>query len=63
MKTIKLDPDQKPTKEQIEEIRAAAEKPITYDEDSPYLTENQLSRFRRVIIHASAEPNDKTEDI
>ena len=38
----------KPTPEQIAKIRAAAKRPIVYDEDSPKLTPEQLKRFRRV---------------
>ena len=40
--------DQKPTPEQIAEIREAAKRPITFDEDCPPMTEEQLRQFRRV---------------
>ena len=38
IKTVTLDRDQVPTKEQLEEIEKAKEMPITYDGDSPELT-------------------------
>lgn len=40
--------DQKPTPEQIAEIREAAKRPIVFDEDCPEMTEEQLRQFRRV---------------
>ena len=39
---------EKPTKEQIEEIRQAAKMPIAYDEDCPPLTKEQLKEFARI---------------
>jgi uncharacterized protein (DUF4415 family) len=39
---------QKPTKAQIEEIRAAAKRPITYTGDAPRLTRDELSEFKKV---------------
>lgn len=52
-KRIRLDRDQKPTVEQLEEIKAAENNPIVYDEDCPQITEQQyaemaeLARSRR----------------
>ena len=43
-----LKPDDKLTPEQIEMIEEAAKMPITFDEDSPELTDEQLAQFRRV---------------
>ena len=40
--------DQKPTPEQIAEIREAAKRPIVYDEDCPPMTDEQLRQFKRV---------------
>ncbi|MBO6179930.1 MAG: hypothetical protein IKN12_01430 [Selenomonadaceae bacterium] len=37
-----------PTEEQRKNIRAAATKPVVYDEDCPKLTEEQLKKFKRV---------------
>ncbi len=38
----------KPTKKQIEEIRAAVSKPHTYDEECPPFTKEDLKQFKRV---------------
>jgi uncharacterized protein (DUF4415 family) len=38
----------KPTPEQLEMVRRAAALPVTYDEDSPKLTDDELAEFRRV---------------
>jgi uncharacterized protein (DUF4415 family) len=40
--TSKLKAGAKPTKNQAERIRAAAEKPVTFDEDCPALNAKQL---------------------
>ena len=39
---------QKPTPEQIEEIRALKDRPIVYDDEFPELTDEELKEFRRV---------------
>ena len=39
---------QKPTPEQIEEIKALKDRPIVFDEDCPELTDEQLKQFKRV---------------
>ena len=36
------------TKEQLNELKEAAKRPIVYDEDCPQLTEEQLRSFHRV---------------
>ena len=41
-------PGQKPTPEQIEEIRALKNRPIVFDEDCPELTDEELKQFKRV---------------
>ena len=38
--------DQKPTPEQIAEIREAAKRPIVFDEDCPEMTDEQLRQFK-----------------
>lgn len=38
-------PGQQPSQEVLEEIRAAAKKSITFDEDCPELTDEQLQKF------------------
>jgi uncharacterized protein (DUF4415 family) len=45
----------KPTKKQIERIRKAAQKPITFDDDSPELTPRQLAQ----LAQAARERNLK----
>jgi uncharacterized protein (DUF4415 family) len=39
---------QKPTIAQIEEIRMAARRPITYTDDAPQLTKEELSEFKKI---------------
>ena len=41
-------PGQKPTPEQLEEIRALKNRPIVFDEDCPELTDEELKQFKRV---------------
>lgn len=40
-----LEEGQKPTKEELEQIRAAAKRPIVFDEDCPELTEEMERAF------------------
>lgn len=47
-KKFTLKAGQKPTRKQLEEVRNASKRPITFDEDSPEFTEEQLKKFRRV---------------
>ncbi len=46
IRTVTLDRNQKPTEEQIKQIREAAKKEITFDEDSPELTPAMEKAFR-----------------
>ena len=39
---------QKPTKTQINEIRAAGKKAIVYTDDAPRLTEKELAEFKQI---------------
>jgi uncharacterized protein (DUF4415 family) len=43
-----LEPGAKPTKAQIAEIQAAAEKPIKYTVDAPRLTVSELAEFKKI---------------
>ena len=43
-----LEPDEPVTQEELDMLRRAAELPVTYDEDCPELTSEQLAQFRRV---------------
>ena len=46
IKTVTLNRNQQPTKEQIQQIEAAAKKDIVFDEDSPALTPAMEKAFR-----------------
>lgn len=46
IRTVPLDRNQKPAKEQIRQIEEAAKKEIVYDEDSPELTPAMEKAFR-----------------
>ncbi|WP_300801127.1 hypothetical protein [uncultured Acetatifactor sp.] len=46
IRTATLDRNQKPTEEQIQQIREAANKEIIFDEDSPELTPDMEKAFR-----------------
>ena len=46
IRTVTLDRNQKPTKEQIRQIEAAAKREIVFDEDSPKLTPAMEKAFR-----------------
>ena len=48
IKKVNIDVNKKPTKKQAEMIKTAAKMPVTFDEDSPELTAEQLSRFHRI---------------
>lgn len=52
MKTIEIREGQKPTKEQIKEIRAASKLPDVFDEDCPEFTAEQLSRVQRCQLQS-----------
>lgn len=47
---LKFDPHapQPLTEEELKELEALKNRPITFNEDCPELTEEQLKRFRRV---------------
>ena len=44
--TMKLNPGDQPTKKQLEEIKAASKKPITFTDDAPELTAAELQEFK-----------------
>ncbi len=46
IRTVTLDRNQKPTKEQIRQIEEAAKREIVFDEDSPELTLAMEKAFR-----------------
>lgn len=45
--TYTLRPGQQPTEKQIKEVIEASKHPITFDDDCPELTTEQLSHFKR----------------
>jgi hypothetical protein len=47
--THKYDPSEKPDAETLERIRAAAERPITYDPDCPPLSAEEIAFLRQII--------------
>lgn len=49
LKTFTLKEGQKPTPEQLEEIRAAAKREIQFDEDSPELSPALYKAFECVV--------------
>lgn len=48
-------PDQKPTKAQIKRIKKAATMPITFDEDSPEYTYEELLKMHDAAVKKRAE--------
>ncbi len=46
MVTREVEIGQKPTKEQIKRLRQADSYPVSYDKDSPQLTDQELAEFR-----------------
>ena len=51
IKTVSLNKNQKPTQEQIEEVREAARRPVVYDEDSPEMTPAMEKAFRLAAMN------------
>ena len=47
----------RPTEEQRAEVRAAARRPIEYDDDCPKQTPEQLKQFRRVNPRGAVKQN------
>jgi hypothetical protein len=39
---------QKPNRAQVEEIRKAAKRPVTYTDDAPRLTKEELLEFKKI---------------
>ena len=53
-KTMILEPNQKPSKEQLMEVAKASKKPILIDDDSPEFTEAQLAQFKRLLAYSES---------
>ena len=46
MKSVDIDVTKKPSETQRKMLREAAKRPITFDEDCPELTEEQLKKLK-----------------
>lgn len=55
IRTATLDRNQKPTEEQIKQIREAAKRDIVFDEDSPELTPAMEKAFRLVAKNRNTQ--------
>lgn len=55
IRTVTLDKIQKPTEEQIKQIREAAKKEIVFDEDSPELTPAMEKAFRLAVKNRNTQ--------
>ena len=44
--TMKMNLGDQPTKEQLNEIEAASQRPVKYTKDAPKLTDEELAEFR-----------------
>ena len=56
-KTFTIKEGQKPTPEQIQEIREAAKYPIEFDEDCPELSPAMLKAFKSSIANRNRRKN------
>ncbi|MBQ9347943.1 MAG: hypothetical protein IJT94_11515 [Oscillibacter sp.] len=61
--TYVLHKDDKPTPEQIAQLKKAATHPIEYDEDCPPLTEEQLAIVRRAMAEIKTRPLRITKEM
>ena len=57
IRTVILDRDQKPTEEQIRQIKEAAKREIVFDEDSPALTPAMEKAFRLAAKNRNTQRN------
>ncbi len=51
IKTYIINPGEKPTEEQLKEVEAAKNKPITFDKDSEEMSPAMIKAFRSVAAH------------
>ena len=56
-RTITLDRNQKPTKEQLKQIEKASKREIIFDEDSPELTPAMEKAFRLAAKNRNTQKN------
>ena len=59
MKTVILTKNQKPTPEQIAQIREAAKRHIIFDEDSPELTPEMYEAFQKAAIRRNQRKKEE----
>ena len=57
IRTVTLDRNQKPTEEQIRQIKEAAKREIVFDEDSPELTPAMEKAFRLATKNRNTQRN------
>lgn len=57
IRTVTLDSNQKPTEEQIRQIKEAAKREIVFDEDSPELTPAMEKAFRLAAKNRNTQRN------
>ncbi|WP_288175569.1 hypothetical protein [Sporofaciens musculi] len=57
IRTVTLDRNQKPTKEQIRQIEEATKREIVFDEDSPELTPAMEKAFRLAAKNRNTQKN------
>lgn len=60
MKVSNFDVTQAPTKEQIEMLKQAADRPIFFDEDCPELSEADLAQFKKISDERKNERRKQT---
>lgn len=56
-KTFIIDKGQKPTNEQLQEVKEAQENPIVFDEDSPELSPAMYKAFKSSVIQRNRKKN------
>lgn len=56
-KTFIINKGQKPTEEQLQEIREAKKHPIVFDEDSPELSPAMYKAFKSSVIQRNRKKN------
>ena len=56
-KTFIINKDQKPTKEQLQEVMEAKKQPIVFDEDSPELSSAMYKAFKSSVIQRNRKKN------
>ena len=50
-KTFIIDKGQRPTEEQLNEVREAAKKPVVFDEDCPELSPALQKAFKSAVVY------------